>query len=66
MSNANIEAVQTIYEAFGTGDVDTILGMLADEVDFGSEAAQDIAPWHGRRTKAEVPAFSRRSTRTST
>jgi uncharacterized protein len=57
VSNANIEAVQRIYEAFGAGDVDTILGTLADDVDFASESEARIAPWHGPRTKAEVPAF---------
>ena len=57
MGNANIEAVQKIYEAFGKGDVDTILGMLADDVDWSAEAQGNRAPWYGRRTKAEVPAF---------
>jgi ketosteroid isomerase-like protein len=57
MGNTNIEAVQAIYEAFGKGDLDTILGMLADDVDWSAEAAGNRAPWYGRRTKAEVPAF---------
>ena len=57
MSNANVESVQRIYEAFGAGDVETILGLLADDVDFSTESDARIAPWHGVRTKAEVPAF---------
>ena len=57
MSNANVESVQRIYEAFGAGDVEAILGLLADDVDFSSESEAPIAPWHGVRTKAEVPAF---------
>ena|SRR6476646_3882285 len=57
MGNANVEAVQAIYEAFGKGDVDTILGMLADDVDWSAEAEGTRAPWYGRRTKAEIPAF---------
>ena len=57
MSDPKIEAVQAIYEAFGKGDVEAILPVLADDVDFGSEPEQTIAPWHGRRGKAEVPAF---------
>jgi len=57
MSDANVEAVQRIYTAFGQGDVATIVGLLADDVDFASEPDQTIAPWHGRRTKSEVPAF---------
>jgi ketosteroid isomerase-like protein len=57
MADPKIEAVQGIYEAFGRGDVASILAVLADDVDFASEPDQEIAPWHGRRTKAEVPAF---------
>ena len=57
MSDGNLRAVQQIYEAFGKGDVATIMDLLADDVDWASEADQDIAPWHGRRTKAQVPAF---------
>jgi uncharacterized protein len=54
---SNVEAVQRIYQAFGEGDIQTILDLLADDVDFASEPDQKIAPWHGRRGKAEVPAF---------
>ena len=54
---SNTDAVQRIYQAFGERDVQTILDLLADDVDFASEADQKIAPWHGRRGKAEVPAF---------
>ena len=57
MSEANVQAVQRIYEAFGQGDVATIVDLLADDVDFASEPDQTIAPWHGRRGKSEVPAF---------
>ena len=57
MSDANVQAVQEIYAAFGQGDVATIVGLLADDVDFASEPDQTIAPWHGRRGKSEVPAF---------
>jgi ketosteroid isomerase-like protein len=57
MGNSNVEAVQRIYQAFGEGDVATILDMLADDVDFASESEERIAPWHGKRTKAEVPEF---------
>ena len=55
--SSNVESVQRIYQAFGEGDVQTILDLLAGDVDFASEADQKIAPWHGRRGKAEVPAF---------
>jgi len=57
MGNSNVESVQRIYEAFGAGDVDTILSLLAADVDFASESESRIAPWHGQRSKAEVPGF---------
>jgi ketosteroid isomerase-like protein len=57
MPDSKIETVQAIYAAFGRGDVAFILDQLTEDVDFASEADQTIAPWHGRRTKAEVPAF---------
>jgi ketosteroid isomerase-like protein len=53
----NITTVQAIYEAFGTGDVEAILAVTADDVDFASEPDSKLAPWHGRRSKAEMPAF---------
>ena len=56
-AQANVAAVQRIYQAFGEGDVQTILDLLADDVDFASEPEENLAPWHGRRTKSEVPAF---------
>ena len=57
MGTTNVESVQRIYEAFGAGEVDTILSLLADDVDFSSESESRIAPWHGQRSRAEVPAF---------
>lgn len=58
MGDQKIETIQTIYEAFGTGDVAAILDRLADDLDFGSEVDSKIAPWHGlRRTKPEVVEF---------
>jgi uncharacterized protein len=57
MADSKIETVQNIYAAFGRGDVAFIMDQLNDDVDFASEPDQDIAPWHGKRTKAQVPAF---------
>ncbi len=55
MSNA--EAVQQMYEAFGRGDVASILEHLAEEVEWEYGGIQEV-PWlqplHGR---AEVPRF---------
>jgi ketosteroid isomerase-like protein len=53
----NIKTVQDIYEAFGRGDVATILDKVADDVDWASEA-DGSAPWHGvHKGKGEVPKF---------
>ncbi|HLX88252.1 MAG TPA: nuclear transport factor 2 family protein [Acidimicrobiales bacterium] len=57
MADPKIEAVQRMYEAFGKGDIDAIMSELTDDVDWGVEPDSKIAPWHGRRTRAEVPAF---------
>ena len=58
MSNANIATVQRVYEAFGRGDIATILDAIADDVDWASEAESTIAPWHGvHKGKGEVPRF---------
>jgi ketosteroid isomerase-like protein len=54
----NLAAVKAIYEAFGAGDVATILGMVADDVDWAAEASGNAAPWYGQRTTpSEVAEF---------
>src|SRR5262245_882372 len=57
MSDQKIDVVQGIYAAFGRGDVPFILDQVTDDVDWASEPDQTIAPWHGKRTKSEMPAF---------
>jgi ketosteroid isomerase-like protein len=58
MSDPKIETVQRVYEAFGRGDVDTILAELTDDVDWAAEASSNSAPWFGHyHGKAEVPQF---------
>ena len=49
MSEANEATVKTIYEAFGTGDVPTILDKLTDDVDWAADTASAVAPWYGQR-----------------
>ena len=67
MSDPKIQTVQKIYEAFGRGDVATILDQLTDDVDWASEASSTAAPWYGvHKGKGEVPDFftdARRSRR---
>lgn len=53
----NLATVMAIYEAFGTGDVGTILEAVADEVDWAVDA-EPVGPWYGQRTgKAGVASF---------
>jgi ketosteroid isomerase-like protein len=54
----NIKTIQTVYEAFGRGDVGAILETVSDDVDWASEAASSGAPWYGvRRGKDGVTSF---------
>jgi hypothetical protein len=56
--DAKTEAVQRLYAAYGRGDVDAVLGELADDVDWAAEAAGTSVPWWGNfRGKGEVPRF---------
>jgi ketosteroid isomerase-like protein len=54
----NVKTIQSLYDAFGRGDVDTILASVADDIDWAAEAASDAAPWYGpRRDKDAVAKF---------
>jgi uncharacterized protein len=53
----NLATIRAIYEAFGKGDVATILGAVADDVDWAVDA-EPVAPWYGQRTgKDGVASF---------
>ena len=56
MSEANEATVNTIYEAFGTGDVPTILDKLTDDVDWAADTASTVAPWYGQRVGMDAVA----------
>ena len=54
------DVVTAIYQAFGEGDVGTILTHLTDDVDWAAEASGTTAPWWGPyKGKEEVPGFFR-------
>jgi ketosteroid isomerase-like protein len=54
----NVATVESIYEAFGRGDVEAILAKLAADVDWAPDAAGDSAPWWGERHgRDEVVGF---------
>jgi uncharacterized protein len=54
----NIKTIQGIYEGFGSGDVDSILEKVTDDVDWSADASTEAAPWYGsRKGKDEVAKF---------
>jgi uncharacterized protein len=55
----NIATINGFYEAFGRGDVDTILDRVTDDIDWATDAADaDAAPWYGQRKgKDDVLGF---------
>jgi ketosteroid isomerase-like protein len=57
-ANDNIKSIQTIYEAFGRGDVGAILDGVTDDIDWAAETSSTVAPWYGvRHGKEAVGAF---------
>jgi ketosteroid isomerase-like protein len=57
-ADANVATVKGFYEAFGRGDVGTILAGLADDVDWAADTSSTAAPWYGvRHGKDQVTAF---------
>jgi uncharacterized protein len=57
-ADANTNTIKTVYEAFGRGDVETILANLTDDVDWAAEATGKGAPWYGdHRAREGVAAF---------
>jgi uncharacterized protein len=56
--DANIQAVQQLYEAYGQGDIETILQALADDVEWHQPGPPDVLPWAGtRHGRAQVAQF---------
>ena len=57
-ADANINTITQVYEAFGRGDVATILNAVTDDVDWAAEAASSAAPWYRvRHGRDAVAAF---------
>jgi len=54
----NLEITTQMYEAFGRGDVQAILDLVTDDIDWSTDAAIPSAPWYGpRHGKDEVASF---------
>ena len=57
-ADINIKAIQSVYEAFGAGDVAAILDAVTEDVDWASDTASTAAPWYGvRHGKDQVRGF---------
>lgn len=57
-ADANIKTIQSVYEAFGRGDVPFILSSVTDDVDWASDTSSTEVPWYGiRHGKDGVAAF---------
>lgn len=55
---SHIQTVQSIYAAFGRGDVPAILPHLADDVEWEYGMSNAGVPWfQPRRGRADVPKF---------
>jgi ketosteroid isomerase-like protein len=55
---SNAETVQVIYEAFGRGDVATILDKLDDAIEWETTVPVSGVPWlQARRGKANIVGF---------
>jgi ketosteroid isomerase-like protein len=51
----NTKTIETLYEAFGRQDVETVLALLAEDVRWTHPRPRDI-PWGGRRSGREAVA----------
>jgi ketosteroid isomerase-like protein len=53
-----VEVIQSLFAAFGRGDLPGMLALIADDVDWGGDKVDADIPTHvNRRGKAEVPKF---------
>ena len=54
----NIKSIQAMYQAFGVGDVGSILNAVTDDVDWASDTSSTAASWFGvRHGKDGVASF---------
>lgn len=57
-STRNLATIRRMYDAFGQGDVETILTLVTDDVDWATDAAIESAPWYGpKQGKDGVRSF---------
>lgn len=58
MSDRNVKTIQTIYAAFGRGDVPTILEHVTEDTRWDFNGGTSDVPWHGPyQGRACIPEF---------
>jgi uncharacterized protein len=58
MSEQNVQIIQRIYAAFGSGDVPAILERVTEDTEWGFAVGASDVPWHQPvKGKATVPRF---------
>ena len=55
--NQNVEVVKAAYAAFGRGDIDALLGMMTNDVDWQTYGPADLPTTGQRLGKPEVGRF---------
>ena len=56
--NDNIQKVQSLYAAFGRGDINTIVANVSDDADWGTDSVATEVPWYRvRRGREGVADF---------
>jgi len=57
-ADSNIKTIQSLYEAFGRGDLAAILDSVSDDVDWATDTDSTAAPWYGvKKGKEGVSQF---------
>lgn len=58
MRSDHVNTVKSLYEAFGRGDINTILANMADDTVWGFNVVKSDVPWHATfKGKARLPGF---------
>ena len=58
MSENNVQKMQELYAAFGSGQIDTILQSVSDDCTWGTDTTAREVPWYGIRSgRAAVGDF---------
>ena len=54
VEQANMDTINTMFDAFLTGDMDTLFGMLASDIVWEVNGSSDLNPLHGSRSGTDA------------